>query len=77
MGELRALLGALPKEVAAQILSERTAVDKVLDDGHANFKEIFHRLAKLEKAMLAMYILVALVVIGKGVAWVLGALHIV
>ena len=76
VGELRELVVALPKEVAAQIAKERSEVDRTLDKGGEDFKEIFRRLAKLEKAVLAVYIIVALVVVGKGLAWFLGVLHI-
>ena len=75
--ELRELVVALPKEIAAQIAKDRREVDHTLDKGSEDFKEIFRRLAKLEKAVLAIYIIVALVVVGKGLAWFLGVLHIV
>jgi hypothetical protein len=77
VNELRELVVALPKEIAAQIEKGRREVDHTLDKGNEDFKEIFRRLAKLEKAVLAIYIIVALVVIGKGLAWFLGVLHIV
>ncbi len=76
VGELRELVVALPKEVAAQIAKDRSEVDRTLDKGGEDFKEIFRRLAKLEKAVLAIYIIVALVVVGKGLAWFLGVIHI-
>ncbi|MGD1001868.1 MAG: hypothetical protein ABSA67_14330 [Candidatus Brocadiia bacterium] len=76
VGELRELVVALPKEVAAQIAKERSELDRTLDKGGEDFKEIFRRLAKLEKAVLAVYIIVALVIVGKGLAWFLGLLHI-
>ena len=76
VGELRELVVALPKEVAAQIAKERSELDRTLDKGGEDFKEIFRRLAKLEKAVLAVYIIVALVIVGKGLAWFLGVLHI-
>jgi hypothetical protein len=76
VGELRELVVGLPKEIAAQIARERSEVDRTLDKGGEDFKEIFRRLAKLEKAILAVYIIVALVIVGKGLAWFLGVLHI-
>jgi hypothetical protein len=76
VGELRELVVALPKEIAAQIAKDRREVDHTLDKGSEDFKEIFRRLAKLEKAVLAVYIIVALVIVGKGLAWFLGMLHI-
>jgi hypothetical protein len=76
VGELRELVVALPKEIAAQIARERSELDRTLDKGGEDFKEIFRRLAKLEKAVLAIYIIVAVVIVGKGLAWFLGVLHI-
>jgi hypothetical protein len=76
VGELRELVVALPKEIAAQIAKERSELDRTLDKGGEDFKEIFRRLAKLEKAVLAVYIIVAIVIVGKGLAWFLGVLHI-
>jgi hypothetical protein len=69
VGELREMLVALPKEVAAQIEKGRKEVDHSFDKGNEDFKEIFRRLAKLEKAMLAIYILVGVITVGKGFAW--------
>jgi hypothetical protein len=69
VGELREMLVALPKEVAAQIEKGRKEVDHSFDKGNEEFKEIFRRLAKLEKAMIAIYILVGVITVGKGFAW--------
>jgi hypothetical protein len=69
VGELREMLVALPKEIAAQIEKGRKEVDHSFDKGDEDFKEIFRRLAKLEKAMIAIYILVGVITIGKGFAW--------
>jgi hypothetical protein len=69
VGELREMLVALPKEIAAQFAAERSHTDKNLDKGNDEFHEIFRRLAKLEKAMIAIYILVGVITVGKGFAW--------
>jgi hypothetical protein len=76
VGELRELVVALPKEIAAQIAKDRREVDHSFDKGNEDFREIFRRLAKLEKAVLAIYIIVALVIVGKGLAWFLGVMHV-
>jgi len=76
VGELRELVVALPKEIAAQIAKDRKEVDHSFDKGNEDFREIFRRLAKLEKAVLAIYIIVALVIVGKGLAWFLGVMHL-
>ena len=76
VGELRELVVALPKEIAAQITKDRQEVDHSFDKGNEEFREIFRRLAKLEKAVLAIYIIVALVIVGKGLAWFLGVMHV-
>jgi hypothetical protein len=77
VNELRELVVALPKEIAAQIAQDRREVNHTLDKGGEDFKEIFRRLAKIEKAVLAIYIVVALALVGKGLAWFLGVVHII
>jgi hypothetical protein len=76
VGELRELVVALPKEVAAQIAKDRREVNHSFEEGNEDFREIFRRLAKLEKAVLAIYIIVALVIVGRGLAWFLGVMHV-
>jgi hypothetical protein len=76
VNELRELVVALPKEIAAQIAKDRREVDHSFDKGNEDFKEVFRRLAKLEKAVLAVYIIVGAVMIGKGFMWLLGWLHV-
>ena len=76
VNELRELVVALPKEIAAQIAQDRREVDHSFDKGNEDFKEVFRRLAKLEKAVLAIYIIVGAVMIGKGFMWLLGWLHV-
>jgi len=42
-----------------------------------NFREMFRRLRNLEKGLLALYIIVVLTIIGKGLAWCLGLIHVI
>ena len=76
VGELRELVVALPKEVAAQIAKDRSEVDHSLDKSSEDFKEIFRRLGKLEKAVLALCIIVAPGLRRQGPAWFMGVLHV-
>jgi len=58
------------KERETQIKTERKELDGTLEKGSENFAEIFRRLTKLERSVLALIIFFGLVECGKGVAYI-------
>jgi hypothetical protein len=69
MNEMAATLVALPRAISDQMAADHAAVYRDLREGGVQVKEIFHRLEKLEKAVVVLYILIGVAMVGKGFAW--------
>jgi hypothetical protein len=68
--DLEAKIAAERKEMDHEVGRDLKEVDDRLDRGNDDFKEVFHRLRRVERAVLALTILVGLIECGKGVAYV-------
>jgi hypothetical protein len=70
--DLRAQLSELPRQVTQAIRAERESVGGKLTRGEGHFDEIFRRLNRIEKQILAMWVLVVVIGLGeagKVIAW--------
>jgi len=69
--DLRVAMANLPRDVAAMVARERDERAARLHRGEGHFDELFKRLGRLEKQVIALWILLAVVGVGKALALVI------
>ena len=69
--DLRADLGTLPQRISDQLRDDRNDANVRFARGQEHFREMYGRLNKIERAVLALWIVVGIIAVGKaaGMLW--------